>query len=147
VSALGNIFIKNEKKREAFQKKVAVTQLLIDTASGISSVVAQASKVGFPAAIPIIIGGVAMVLGNIAKAKAILSKAGDIAVPSLDSGGAVGAGGGAQPNAPALNQPTTDLTGAQNGGGIPPTQVYVTETDIKRVSNRVNVIESRARFG
>ena len=146
ISGLGNIFIRNAAKQEKFQKKIAATQLLIDTASGISSVVREASKAGFPAAIPIIIGGVAMVLGNIAKAKAILSKAGDVSVPSIDAGGAVGAGGGAVPNNPSLTTPTTQLNGAQGSNNPPPMQPVLVVETFNHAHNRINVIETRARF-
>lgn len=147
LASLGNLAIKNADKQAKFQKKVAVAQLLVDTATGISNMIAAGTKVGVT---PIekavaIAGGIALVLGNMAKAKSILSKAGDVSVPSLDAG-AVGAGGGAVPNAPELTQPTTNIPQGQ-GTTIPDTKVYVTETDIKRVTNRVNVIESRARFG
>ena len=146
LASLGNLAIKNADKQAKFQKKVAVAQLLVDTATGISNMIAAGTKVGVT---PIekavaIAGGIALVLGNMAKAKSILSKAGDVSVPSLDAG-AVGAGGGAVPNAPELNQPTTNIPQGQ-GTTIPETKVYVTETDIKRVGNRVNVIESRATF-
>jgi len=146
LASLGNLAIKNADKQAKFQKKVAVAQLLVDTATGISNMIAAGTKVGVT---PIekavaIAGGIALVLGNMAKAKSILSKAGDVSVPSLDSG-AVGAGGGAVGGAPELSQPTTNIPQGQ-GTTIPETKVYVTETDIKRVGNRVNVIESRATF-
>lgn len=147
LASLGNLAIKNADKQAKFQKKVAVAQLLVDTATGISNMIAAGTKVGVT---PIekavaIAGGIALVLGNMAKAKSILSKAGDVSVPTLDAGGAVGAGGGATPGAPELTQPTTNIPQGQ-GTTIPDTKVYVTETDIKRVTNRVNVIESRATF-
>jgi len=146
LASLGNLAIKNADKQAKFQKKVAVAQLLVDTATGISNMIAAGTKVGVT---PIekavaIAGGIALVLGNMAKAKSILSKAGDVSVPSLDSG-AVAAGGGAVGGAPELSQPTTNIPQGQ-GTTIPETKVYVTETDIKRVGNRVNVIESRATF-
>ena len=144
LSSIGQIGIKNAEKQAKFQKKLAVAQILVDTASGISNAIQSGKGIPFPANVPIIAGAVAMVLANAAKAKSILSKAGDVSVPSLDAG-AVGAGGGAVPNAPELNQPTTNIPQGQ-GTTIPDTKVYVTETDIKRVGNRVNVIESRATF-
>lgn len=139
VASLGEIFIRNQKKQEQFQKKIAVAQLLIDTASGISSVVREGIKVGFPAAIPIIAGGIAMVIANMAKAKALLSKAGDVSVPSLDSGGAVAGGGGATAT-PNIDSPTTQLNEPP-----PPAPVLVVET-YHNAAHRINVIESRARF-
>ena len=145
LSSLGQIGIKNAEKQARFQKKLAVAQILVDTASGISNAIQSGKGIPFPANVPIIAGAVAMVLANAAKAKSILSKAGDVSVPSLDSGGAVGAGGGAAPGAPELTQPTTNIPQG-TGTTIPETKVYVTETDIKRVTNRVNVIESRATF-
>jgi len=145
LSSLGEIFIKNEAKKEKFAKKVAATQLLIDTASGISSVVREASKLGFPAAIPVIVGGVAMVLANIAKAKAILGKAGDTPAVSLDSGGgSVSGAPSAEP--PALNTPTTNLNQPNNNTPPPSQPVLVVET-YQNAAHRVNVIEQRARFG
>ena len=145
VSSIGQLGIKNAEKAAKFQKKLAVAQILVDTASGISNAIQSVKDIPFPANIPVLLGAVGMVLANAARAKSILSKAGDVSVPSLDSGGAVGAGGGAAPGAPELTQPTTNIPQG-TGTTIPETKVYVTETDIKRVTNRVNVIESRATF-
>ena len=146
LASFGTLAIKNADKQARFQKKVAVAQILVDTAIGISNMIAAGTKVGVT---PIekgiaIASGIALVLGNMAKAKSILSKAGDVSVPSLDAG-AVATGGGAVGGAPELTQPTTNIPQGTSTT-IPDTKVYVTETDIKRVTNRVNVIESRATF-
>lgn len=146
LSSLGAIGIKNAEKAAKFQKKLAVAQILVDTASGISNAIQSGKGIPFPANIPIITGAVAMVLANAAKAKSILSKAGDVSVPSLDSGGAVGAGGGAVGGAPELTQPTTNIPQGQGGGSQQQSQPVLVVETYQSAAHRVNVIEQRATF-
>jgi hypothetical protein len=61
------------EKGAKFARELAFFQIGLDTAAAISSTIAQATKLGFPAAIPVIIAGTAQVLAGIAKAKSFLS--------------------------------------------------------------------------
>lgn len=65
-----------------------------------------------------------------------------------------GGGGGSVPSAPNMSVPRMTATGNQvSGAGAislnsqPQTKVYVVESDIRRVQNRVEVIENNARIG
>ena len=62
------------KSKEAviLQKALAITQIAIDTARGISSAIAAGAGLPFPANLPAIASGVAAVLGGIAQAKAVM---------------------------------------------------------------------------
>ena len=119
LASLGNIFINNQKKNEAFQKSVAGIQLAIDTARAISGAVAAAQAAGpFPANLAAIATGVGSVLANIAQAKKLLSSAGSSSAPSLDVPTSVSVGGGigsqTQQQLPQIPQtlllPPTDQT-------------------------------------
>lgn len=154
LGSLGDLFIKDEKKRAEFQKKVAVAQLAVDTAKSISATIAGASIAaaeGGPAApfllASYITSGIATVLGAFVQAKKLLSGSGSGGSPQLGSGStAVSA------NAPALNDPTrgprTQLV--QNKAEKQVMNVDVTaqvvETDMTKTQNRVKKIEDSASF-
>lgn len=152
VNALGSLFISNQQKLEAFQKKAAGIQILIDTAKAIGSTIAGAAKAaeaGGPAApfllVTYIASGLATVLTNIAKAKQLLSQAGasSSGTPSLSA-----ATGGGAPTAPQPIQiQSTNLSDKNNGGkGAEPQRVYVLESDITKTQGRVSVLEERAKI-
>lgn len=152
VNALGSLFISNQQKLEAFQKKAAGIQILIDTAKAISHTIAGAAKAaeaGGPAApfllVTYIASGLATVLTNIAKAKQLLSQAGasSSGTPSLS-----GVTGGGAPTAPQPIQiQSTNLSDKNNGGkGAEPQRVYVLESDITKTQGRVSVLEERAKI-
>jgi hypothetical protein len=67
---------------------------------------------------------------------------------SISSGGG---GGNISTNTPAFQAPTFfglgQVTGPSQNNGASTQRVYVTETDISKVQNRVSVIESRAKIG
>lgn len=120
LSAIGNLVIQNQKKNEAFQKTVAGVQIAIDTASAISAAIRTGSQIGIT---PLekavnIAGTIAVVLGNMAKAKKLLSSAGSSSAPSLDVPTSVSVGGGigsqTQQQLPQIPQtlllPPTDQT-------------------------------------
>lgn len=152
INALGSLFISNQQKLEAFQKKAAGIQILIDTAKAIGSTIAGAAKAaeaGGPAApfllVTYIASGLATVLTNIAKAKQLLSQAGasSSGTPSLS-----GVTGGGAPTAPQPIQiQSTNLSDKNNGGkGAEPQRVYVLESDITKTQGRVSVLEERAKI-
>lgn len=62
-------------RAEKRKKKLAVAQIAIDTARGVSAAIAAGAGVPFPANIPAILAGVAAVLAGIAQAKSILGAA------------------------------------------------------------------------
>ena len=139
LSAGADAFIKDEVKREKIKKKLAIAQMAIDTARAISSVIAAAASTSItPVDLAIkIASGIAMVLANVAQAKALLGASGSTSAEGLGSsaGGAGSAGGGANIR-PVSN--TSTLIGDQN--------VTVVETDITNVQNKVKVIEESATF-
>ena len=110
--ALATLLIKDAKKSEAAQKAIAVTQLLIDQAKAIGSVIAgaaSAAAAGGPAAPFLIAGyvasGLATVATAITSAKQILGASG---------GGSVGGGSASPATAPAqpdAAQPVIPTTG------------------------------------
>lgn len=176
IASLGNIFIKDQKKLEAFNKKVAVVQLAVDTAKAISATVAnasQAASAGGPAAPFLMAGyiasGIATVIANVAKAKQLLAGAG-----ASDGASLTGAGGGGGVGAVAaatqtatqqfqtvtasnVFQPSTLLN--QNGQNPQQTnnvevviqpgalKTTVTETEITNSQQRISYIEGKSKFG
>jgi len=150
LASLGNIAIKNEAQREKFQKKIAATQILLDTAIAISQMVRDGSKVGVT---PIekaaaIASGIALVVSNIAKASALLSKAGTSTPPTLQGGGSAGAGGATPPTPtiPVFNPQGTIIPQGQEQGQQP-IKAYVLEDDISTSQNRITDIKTKALYG
>ncbi len=155
LTSLGIIFINNAKKLEKFNKGVAFTQILIDTAQAISALVKNSemnplnAPTGGLAGIAQFSAGIARILANIAKAKQLLSKAGDTPSVSLSGGGGGGTGGG---GGVPLN-PVTNNSTLLNPDGTPvnnnnqqPIKAYVVETEITAKQNKIKSIENKATF-
>lgn len=147
-SILADSFIKDEKKREAFKKKLALTEIGINTAIAIASTVNGASKEfkkglpGIPLGIAVLTTGLLTVATNIAKAKSLLQS---------DSGSVPtsGGGGGGVPTgteAPDLAKMAEANTGKTNldENGTPVVKAVVVETDITNTQSRVKSIQEKA---
>lgn len=144
IASIGNIFINNQKKLEKFNKGIAVTNLAIDSAMAISKAVAASAGVPFPGNLPAIATAVAAVLANIAKARQLLSTAGETSAPSLSgaSSGTPAASftNGSMSNGPALPQNTS--TQLNNEGQI--VQAVVVETELSTAQRRIRNYEDGA---
>jgi hypothetical protein len=160
IAALGNAFIKDQKKLEKFNKASALVQIGIDTAKAISSLVAmsQANPLNAvtagTAGIAQFASGIVSIITNIAKAKQLLSNPG--ASPSGDTGG--GGGGDAGNTSTTSATPSINLFGQGNnansmssgnslatGGGMTVTAI-VSETQITNVQNKINKINKNAEL-
>lgn len=154
LTALGQIFINDQKKLEKFNKAAALVQIGIDTAKAISALVSASQANPANAATSGIAGitqfasGLAIILTNIAKAKQILSSSGSSGSISLGGGGGGTTIPSSQPvgfNPPSTGETVPGPTGS--GGKTPktePIRVYVTETDIRKVTGRIDDIQARA---
>jgi len=153
IGALGNAFIKDQKKLENFNKASALIQIGIDTAKAISALVAASNANPFngvsagAAGIAQFASGILQITTNIAKAKTLLSN------PS----GTVSGGGGASPSGPSTS--VTPLTPAVqmfgqgnqlNSVGQPKSvntnqnivvQAVVSESDITSTQSKINKIK------
>jgi hypothetical protein len=154
VTTLGDAFIKDEKKRIKFERNAAIAQIALNTATSIAGLVDGATKAAsatgpaFPVTFALVLaGGLAAIFATIKKANDSL-KAAD-ATGLTTGGGGVNPGGITLSNASqTINpQPTLQQLGAFTQNEQGQFQVFVTETDISNVVNRVQVIESRAQFG
>jgi hypothetical protein len=160
LTALGNAFIKDQKKLEKFNKAAALIQIGIDTAKAISALVAAsnanpANAVTFGGAgIAQFGAGLAQILTNIAKAKQILSSSSSgSSTPTLGGGGVIPSAGGS--NMPQTNAPggfTSDVSGQrvtnQSGEGANQQgqfRVYVLESDITATQDGVAGIKRKAK--
>jgi len=91
ITAIGGMFIKDQKKLEKFNKASALVQIGIDTAKAISSLVAMSQAnpanavTGGGAGIAQFASGIVQIITNVAKAKSLLSN--PSSTPSPDSGG------------------------------------------------------------
>jgi hypothetical protein len=90
LAALSTLFGEQSASAVAFQKVLAGVQIGIDTAVAISKGVASAQSVPFPANLAAIATTVAAVLANVARAKQLLSKSGEVPKPpKFEQGGEV----------------------------------------------------------
>ena len=111
----------------AMAKATTLTNILINTAQGISAAIKAGAGLVFPANLGAIATGVATVLSGIASAKGILSKVpgpgGEGPMPSVAEGGGGDISGisGMIPNLEAISPATN---------GIQPVQAFVVENDI-----------------
>jgi len=91
ITAIGGMFIKDQKKLEKFNKASALVQIGIDTAKAISSLVAMSQAnpanavTGGGAGIAQFASGIVQIITNVAKAKALLSN--PSSTPSAGGGG------------------------------------------------------------
>jgi hypothetical protein len=140
---LTNSEIKRLQRQQKIEKAVAIAQIAIDTAKGISGAVAAGAGIPFPLNIPAILSGIAAVLGGVAQANKIIN------APAVDvsSGGISDSGGlnndiikeNTPPNTDQFNTGSTQIT--------PPTKVYVLEQDITDTQGMVAKIKQQATFG
>lgn len=146
LSSLGQLIAASGKKSKdavVFQKTLAIAQIAIDTAKGISGAIAQAQDVPFPANLAAMATGVAAVISGIASAITTIN--------SVNIGG----GTASQPTAsvatvaPAIQQPTfatTELGNTQQAQ-LAPIQAFVVETELTGTQQNINQIQSQATFG
>lgn len=137
-------FVALAGQQTAAGKALAVAQTTIDTY--VAAVRAYKSALDVPVIGTYLapVAAASAVAAGLANVRRILS----VQVP----GG--GGGGGSVPSAPNMSVPRMTATGNQvSGAGAislnsqPQTKVYVVESDITRVQNRVEVIENNARIG
>lgn len=152
--ALGQISAlieQQEGEATAASKAFAVAQVLIDTATSISSAIAgatQAAAAGGPAApfllVTYIATMVGSVVGAIASATSILDS-----VPGGGSASGAVAGVASATSAPSVQPVTTNTTQLNNTeqAELQPIQAYVVETAITGSQGNVTQIESQATFG
>jgi hypothetical protein len=161
VTALGNAFIKDQKKLAKFNKAAALIQIGIDTAKAISSLVSASQSnplngVTFGAAgIAQFASGIIQIATNIAKAKQLLSSGGTGSISG--GGGSAGGGEGGSANVATQVPASTQLFGAPNqgnvvsaGGGNANNNMTVTavvsETQITNVQNKITKINKNAEL-
>jgi hypothetical protein len=154
IGALGNAFIKDQKKLENFNKATALVQIGIDTAKAISALVAasQSNPLNGPtggiAGIAQFASGILQITTNIAKAKQILSSPNSSASASSSSSSSSDSASTAASVVPQVN-----LFGQGNNlntAGAPTSvnasqnfvvQAVVSETDITNTQNKIDKIK------
>lgn len=147
LSSLNEIFVKNEKQKNEFDKKIALAQLAIDTAQSIGAIVKNVNtKTADPTGlsqVALISLQTAAVLSNIAKAKRLIEGANIGSSPNFSSGAGVGSTYKA-PNlqSPIQQQQTQSTFTPQQ---LQPIQVYVLESDISKTQTKINNIQTRAK--
>ena len=136
--------IKRLQRQQKIEKAVAVAQIAIDTAKGISGAVAAGAGIPFPFNIPAILSGIAAVVSGVAQANKIIN------APAVDvsSGAAADSGvSNSDITNPETNAPNTDQFGTGSTQITPPTKVYVLEQDITDTQGSVAAIKQQATFG
>ena len=155
LGAIGEAFIKDQKKLEKFNKAQALIQIGIDTAKAISSLVAMSSAnplnsvTGGAAGVAQYAAGIVQIVTNIAKAKALLTN--PTSTPSPNGTG----GGGNESSSPSSSVPSFvpgNLFGQGNAAnnvsqsqGVETNQTItvqavVSETEMTGVQNKVSKI-------
>lgn len=160
LGAIGEAFIKDQKKLEKFNKAQALIQIGIDTAKAISALVAQSQAnpfnavTGGAAGVAQYAAGIVQIVTNIAKAKALLTN--PSSQPSSGSGGGGGGdnGGSSSSSVPSFvpgnlfgqgnaANSATSAQGVETGATITVNAV-VSETEMTGVQNKVNKILKNA---
>lgn len=106
------------------EKKAALLQIGVDTASGISSAVKAGAGLTFPANLAAITTGIAAVLAGVAQASSVLGQS----VEGVDgaTSDVAGAGGGGDLSGDVPGLPTFGAIGTD----APPIQAFVVESDV-----------------
>jgi len=148
---IGALIEQQQGEATAASKAFAIAQVLIDTATSISSAIAgatEAAAAGGPAApfllVTYIATMVGSVVGAIASATSILDS-----VPGGGSASGAVAGVASATSAPSVQPVTTNTTQLNNTeqAELMPIQAYVVETAITGSQGNVTQIESQATFG
>lgn len=151
LGAIGNLIEQQQGEATAASKSFAIAQVLIDTATSISSAIAGATKAASQkgAAAPFLLltyiaSMVGSVVGAIASATSILDS-----VPGGGSASGAVAGVASATSAPSVQPVTTNTTQLNNTeqAELQPIQAYVVETAITGSQGNVTQIESQATFG
>ena len=160
LGAIGEAFIKDQKKLEQFNKAQALIQIGIDTAKAISSLVAMSSAnplnsvTGGAAGIAQYAAGIVQIVTNIAKAKALLTN--PSSTPSTNSTPTGSGGGGTSMSSSVPSFVPGNLFGqgnaANNTGSASGVETnstitvnaVVSETEMTGVQNKVNKILKNA---
>jgi hypothetical protein len=142
--ALGQIFIKDSKKLEQFQKAQALVQIGIDTAKAISALVAasQANAAngvtgGLAGAVQFA-SGLAMILTNMAKAKQLLSS------PSAAASGGGGGMASSSSTSTQAMQPSFSLFGQANQGNNASSSQSVEQSQSMTIFAKVSAVDMTA---
>ena len=112
--------LKIEQEQLRKEKKAALLQIGVDTASGISSAVKAGAGIPFPANLAAIGAGVAAVLGGVAQAASVLGQSVDVGVETSSN---------FEDNNLSGDVPALPTFGAA-GSDVPPVQAFVVETNI-----------------
>lgn len=167
-TSLSSFSKKSEKEKIKNERNVTLASIALSTGIGIAQAVSDGMKTGVT---PVekgiaIASGIALVLANIAKARQTVKQAddairklGESTPPPPDLNVSGGGGGGGGSNGGPITPPTFNLGGQQIGGASnmlgggtggftqQPIRVFVSETDISSVSNKVKVTEGNSLFG
>ena len=145
LAGVGELFIKDQKKLEQFQKAQALVQIGIDTAKAISALVAASQQnpangisAGLAGAVQFA-SGLAMILTNVAKAKQLLKS------PSASGGGG---GGGAAASSSSTStqamQPSFSLFGQANQGNNASSSQSVEQSNSMTIFAKVSAVDMTA---
>lgn len=160
IGAIGEMFIKDQKKLEKFNKAQALVQIGIDTAKAISSLVAMSQAnpanavTGGGAGIAQFASGIVQIITNVAKAKSLLSN------PSGTPSGGGGGGGDEPDTSTSVTQatPVLQMFGQGNNlnsqGGTKSVNAnqnmvvtaIVSETEITNTQNKISKIQQSAEL-
>lgn len=158
IGAIGEMFIKDQKKLEKFNKAQALVQIGIDTAKAISSLVAMSQAnplnavTGGTAGIAQYASGILQIITNVAKAKSLLSN------PSGSVSGGGGGGGSESTTSVTPISPAVQMYGQGNNlnsaggqGSVNSNQnmvvtAVVSETDITNTQNKIDKIKKSAEL-
>lgn len=159
ITAIGGMFIKDQKKLEKFNKASALVQIGIDTAKAISSLVAMSQAnpanavTGGGAGIAQFASGIVQIITNVAKAKSLLSN--PSGTPSAGGGG-----GGETDTNTSVTQATPALqmfgqgnnlnsqggTKSANANQNMVVTAIVSETEITNTQNKISKIQQSAEL-
>lgn len=155
LAAIGEIFISNSNKLKQFQKGLALSQIAIDTAKSISSLIASSQAnptnavTGGLSGAAQFASGLTQILVNIAKAKQLITSSDSGSTPSISNASTSGTLQGNFSQAPQLNPVNNTSTLLVNGGGSKqqaPIKAYVVETDATQSMNKIKKYEDNSKF-
>jgi hypothetical protein len=159
ITAIGGMFIKDQKKLEKFNKASALVQIGIDTARAISALVAMSQAnpanavTAGGAGIAQFASGIVQIITNVAKAKALLSN--PSGTPSPNTGGG---GGNNSETSVSMATPAVQMFGQGNNlnsqGGTKSANAnqnmvvtaIVSESDITNTQNKISKLQKSAEL-